>query len=86
MQTVIEDTIAVLATSGVSCKAVKTQPGYRGFVAETTPNNHVYFVWKNMSQEDFQFIGAKFWTDSHPALGATERNLIMAINKIQNLS
>jgi hypothetical protein len=38
-----------------------------------------------MSQDDYQFMGAKFWADDQPTLGATERNLIMAISKVQNL-
>ena len=86
MKTVIEDTMAVLAFTGINCQIVKTQPGYKGFVVKTQPNSHAYFVWKSMSQEDYQFMGAKFWADNQPTLGATERNLIMAVNKVQNLS
>lgn len=86
MKTVIDDTMAVLSNTGFTCQVVKTQPGFKGFVVKTKPDNNAYFVWKNMSEEDFQFVGAKFWADNQPTLGATERNLIMAISKVQNLS
>jgi len=86
MKTVIDDTMAVLENTGIKCQAVQTKPGYQGFLIKTEPNSHAYFVWKNISQGDFQFVGAKFWADNQPNLGATERNLIMAICKVQNLS
>jgi hypothetical protein len=38
-----------------------------------------------MSQDDFQFMGAKFWVGNEPTEGSTEKNLIMAICKVQNL-
>lgn len=76
----------VLESTGIRCQTVQTKPGFQGFVVKTEPNSHAYFVWKNMSNEDFQFVGAKFWADNQPALGATERNLIMAISKVRNLS
>jgi hypothetical protein len=85
MKTVIDDTMAVLASTGIDCERIETRPGFFGFLIKREPNRKAYFVWRSMSQDDYQFMGAKFWADDQPTLGATERNLIMAISKVQNL-
>jgi len=78
--------MSVLGNTGIRCYRVETRPEYSAFVISNNTTRKAYFLWKKMSQDDFQFMGAKFWVDNEPTIGSTEKNLIMAISKAQNLS
>jgi hypothetical protein len=85
MKTVIDDAMQVLAKTGIKCQRVQTRPDYSAFLVAQESNRKAYFLWRKMSQDDFQFMGAKFWVGNEPTEGSTEKNLIMAICKVQNL-
>jgi predicted mannosyl-3-phosphoglycerate phosphatase (HAD superfamily) len=85
MKTVIDDAMKVLANTGIKCERVQTRAEYSAFLVARENNRKAYFLWRKMSQDDFQFMGAKFWVGNEPTEGSTEKNLIMAICKTQNL-
>jgi hypothetical protein len=57
MKTVIDDAMQVLAKTGIKCQRVQTRPDYSAFLVAHESNRKAYFLWRKMSQDDFQFMG-----------------------------
>jgi len=66
MPTVIDDTMQVLKSMGISSYRVSTPPGYAGIQVDLPNDSQAFFVWTKIDQTDFHFRLARFWADENP--------------------
>jgi hypothetical protein len=86
MPSVIDDTMQVLKSMGISSYRVSTPPGYAGIQVNLPNNSQAFFVWTKIDQTDFHFRLARFWADENPFSMWVSPNLIEALTKTRVLA
>ena len=61
MFSVIDDTMQVLKSMGISSYRVSTPPGYAGIQVNLPNDSQAFFVWTKIDQTDFHFRLARFY-------------------------
>jgi hypothetical protein len=86
MSDIIEDTINVLKSMGISSYRVSTPPGYAGIQVNLPNDAQAFFVWTKIDQFDYHFRLARFWANENPFSMWVSPNLIEALAKTRVLA
>ena len=86
MPSVIDDTMQVLKSMGISSYRVSTPPGYAGIQVNLPNDSQAFFVWTKIDQTDFHFRLARFWANENPFSMWVSPNLIEALTKTRVLA
>lgn len=86
MNSIIDDTVAILAGMGLKAVKVATPPGFAGIQVNLPNDSQAYFVWAKIDGVDFHFRLARFWQNDNPFSMWVCPNLVDAIAKTRVLT
>jgi len=86
MLSIIDDTIGILSSMGLSSTRVTTTPGFAGLSVSLPNESQAFFIWSKMDDNDFHFRVARFWQNENPFSMWTCPDLIEAIVKTRVLA
>lgn len=66
MNSIIDDTISILAGMGLKANLVSSPPGFTGLQVNLPHDSQAYFVWAKLDGNDFAFRLARFWQSDSP--------------------
>jgi len=86
MQTIIDDTMAVLATINLESARVETPPGFDGIAVNLPNDAQAFFIWARIDKYDYAFRLARFWTNDNPFSMLVIPNLSDALVAIREMA
>ena len=85
MNSIIDDTTALLDSMGLDVEIAEMQQGFVGIFVELPDYSSVYFVWSSMVGGDYRFRLARFLEPDKPLTNFIAQNIPLAIEKTRSL-
>lgn len=79
MDSIIDVTLSMIESLGLSASKVTTPPGYAGLSVPLPNDGQAFFIWSKMDEGDYLFKLARFWETENPFSMIISSNLPDAI-------